>query len=106
MEGPPEIAVRVIAAHSAPRSTPDRAVFAGRALVDPDGCYTLKAEFPEYTGEVALIFPEECRAEKGRSFSLGVISFVALMLFSTIAGQACRFLLRRQNRIEDDAKDT
>ena len=56
---------------NAPGSTQNKAVFSGRALVDPIGCYYLNMIFSGHNREVTLIFPEKCRAKRIRHYCLG-----------------------------------
>ncbi len=81
---------------NAPRSTPNKAVFSGRALVDPGGCFSLNVAFPGHNRVVTLTFPEKCRAKRSSHFILGVISFGAMMIFLYIAGQMYCFLTKKK----------
>ncbi len=47
---------------NAPRSTPNRAIYSGRAWVDTEACNTLTATFPKQELALEMEFPKSCRA--------------------------------------------
>jgi len=66
-------------APNAPRSTPHRALYSGRALVDPDACHRLDVAMAEPQLKAEIVFPRRCQTRKSRQLALGALSFLVLI---------------------------
>ncbi len=71
---------------NAPRSTPDKIVYSGRAWVETGESNRLKAVFPAINKAISITFPETYRRKQTSNFFFGFCSFMIIPITGLIFG--------------------